>query len=829
MRFKHVFILMILILPMFAFAPTLVANQHETLMSPSKVDTSLPSSFVEETLRVAVYAEPNTTLPSYATGGVYTTNYQNVIDLLESEGYAVTALSTEDILDRKLMVADYDAFILPDQLPKDSIINHVKDYWLGGGGILSFESSVGYLFYIGMIHSSYEGDFMLYPTNPDGRWAYRFYDGILTNSRNTVTKSLQGNTEYSFAEDAVYIGGFDLVPLIGSRYIELAVVPTNPGWSSMFALDNPEKGGKIVFLPGNCSSFEPWIEPVISDAIDWIAPHPKGRIAIDLTHVPYYGVDSWDQNVSFAPRYNIYRDFLVNHSFTFDKLFPKGSAALTASDIAPYDVLMLNVPSINYTTAEISMIKTWVQNGGSLFILGDWIIPTGQQNLNQLMSAWGLSLNQVVTNMGTFTTSEFEPHPVLEGIVTITITGGKWINVSSSAYPIVKSGPNIAIGGAEIGEGRVILSGDINFLDKDHIADASNARFGINVMNWLSASKAKVLVYADYYTAAHPNFVPLKGPVAQALNDLHIPFFMTESGNYFNMSLHLQEWDMVVFDNNQYGTTSYQRHLIDFAMGGGKIVISTWALNATVGDYFGVRVFNAIGPIPPVLITSPTHPIFNLPVDYGAGNLTTILDLGFGTNALNLTVHANATKLAGYSGYSGGAITINTGGNVIVNGLLLTMYCNDTDDSTYPDNLEIWENEIAFLYFDRPTINHPSDVTYMETETGNEITWTPSADAGPWEYVLRVNGSIDTTLHWTGGPITINVDGINASITEYELTVYDRLGYSVSDLVVLNVTEYVAPPPGGGGIDPMILIAVGAGVVIVVVIILIVMQKNKKK
>jgi hypothetical protein len=134
-RLKHVLILTILILPMFAFAPTLVANPNETLVSLSQVDTSLPASFVHETLRVAVYAESNTTLPSYATGGVYISNYQSVINVLESAGYAVTALSTQDILDHKLMIADYDAFVLPKQLPRESIINFVKDYWLGGGGI----------------------------------------------------------------------------------------------------------------------------------------------------------------------------------------------------------------------------------------------------------------------------------------------------------------------------------------------------------------------------------------------------------------------------------------------------------------------------------------------------------------------------------------------------------------------------------------------------------------------------------------------------------------------------------------------------------------------
>jgi hypothetical protein len=170
-RLKHVLILTILILPMFAFAPTLVANQNEAPVSFSKVDTSLPTSFVKETLRVAVYAESNTTLPSYATGGVYTSDYQPVINLLESAGYAVTALSTQDILDHKLIVADYDAFVLPNQLPRESIINLTKDYWLGGGGILSFDGSIGFCFYAGFIDQSLERNFELTPPASPGYWA----------------------------------------------------------------------------------------------------------------------------------------------------------------------------------------------------------------------------------------------------------------------------------------------------------------------------------------------------------------------------------------------------------------------------------------------------------------------------------------------------------------------------------------------------------------------------------------------------------------------------------------------------------------------------------
>ena len=173
------------------------------------------------------------------------------------------------------------------------------------------------------------------------------------------------------------------------------------------------------------------------------------------------------------------------------------------------------------------------------------------------------------------------------------------------------------------------------------------------------------------------------------------------------------------------------------------------------------------------------------------------------------------------------------GGHVLFNAYLIDQLYGDLDDSTYSDAFELWENQITFMYYDRPTIDHPDDVTYMETEVGNEITWLPVADAGPWEYVVRENGSIVESGRWNGGAITINVDGVNASLTDYQLTVFDRLGYSVSDLVVLNVTEYIEPEPttsgtgGGAPLDPTLLVIIGAVGVVVVIIIIIVMKKKK--
>jgi hypothetical protein len=812
---------------MFAFAPTLVANPNETLVSLSQVDTSLPASFVHETLRVAVYAESNTTLPSYATGGVYISNYQSVINVLESAGYAVTALSTQDILDHKLMIADYDAFVLPKQLPRESIINFVKDYWLGGGGILSFDSSIGFCFYAGFIDSSLEGNFELTPPASPGYWAS--IDLVLranVSERHPVTKAYSLYDEFAMPSgNFTILNGINLPSIVGDRMHSLVTWNDTPYIPVVAAFDNPDRGGKIVQVPTGGSSIPSWLNPIIADAINWLAPRPKARILYDLTHTPVYGIDSWDISlVQYSVTQIDMRGLLVNRSYTVDKLYPPNT--LSSQNLAGYDILMVFDPSTNFTASEVAAVTAWVNAGGSILGIGDHIVADNQ-NMNYLLSNMDIGFNNSVVGTNALVPSGM--HPTNEGCTTMSCLAPGAVSTMGTAFPLWEDATGVpVIGGDEYGNGRVILVADGAIIRDGRITYDDNAQSLINFANWLSAATADVLLYIDNPTLLNPYLAP----AVDALNDLGIPFYVTYTDYYMNLSLYSQSWNLLILDSPWPGIFPYFDDFSSFIDSGGKLIVSWHMMDAypssplysKIGFGFSAELPDSV----PFYIWNSGHGIFNYPNNYGALNFTSVDDYGDEGDLMN--VYSNATALGGLTetNQAGNAtIVLGFGGHVLWNSYLIDQLTGDYDDSTYKDTFELWENEIAFMYYDRPTIDNPADVTYMETETGNEIVWTPTADAGPWEYVLRVNGSIETTEHWSGGPIAINVDGINASITEYELTVYDRLGYSASDLVVLNVTEYVAPPPGG--IDPLILIAVGAGIAIVVVIIIIVMQKNKKK
>ena len=830
-KIKHVLVILLLILPMFVLAPTLVAGPNEALTSTTKADTALPSALVGETLRVAVYAETNTTLPSYASGGVSTAHYANLIQFLDANGYAVTAISTQDILDHKLMAASFDVFIIPNNLPKDDIVNPVIDYWLAGGGILSFDIGVGFLYYHGMIVSAESGSFGLLNVDVEEHWGYDIVGNFTIGERHSTAIDYEADDVIQIGENTTIHDRDHFANANPADFVHLLVDSDDNDNTCGFALDNTERqGGRIVQLPGNCSTIPVWERSIITDSIDWLAPKPKARVAFDFTHKPYYGVDTWDENVSFVPRYNIWRDFLVDHSFTADKLYPTGSN-LTAVDIAPFDVLIVAAPNLNYSAGEISLIRNWAEDGNGLFYLGDWngINDPGQTKFNELMEPWGLGMDLDGTNAGTFIATEFTDHPTLEYVNDVQITGGDFLTVSGNAYPIVNQSTDVIIGGSEPGLGRVIACGDINIFDYNHIGDEDNTVFAINIIDWLGSANADILIYTD-----EPFVHRLNSPVAKAANELGLKYMIT--GYDLNLVHYLDEYvyDLLVIDSpwNDWSPGAIDEITEHIESGRRFIASFYYAHNDPTNALWPLLGFEPLSAVPnqaDMYIWNAGHPIFNLPNDYAADRFESTED--YGTEGTLLHVYANATSLGGMTATAEAnqsTVVLGNNGRTLFNAYLIDQFQGDYDNSTYVDNIELWMNELGFMYYDRPIVNNPDDVTYMATETGNEITWIPVADAGPWEYVVRENGTIVESGHWNGGAITINVDGVNSSLTDYQLTVFDTLGYSASDVVVLNVTAYVGPTTTGGGtpVDPTLLLIVGA-VLVVVIIIVIVMKKKK--
>ncbi|MHA1928554.1 MAG: hypothetical protein ACTSV2_08245, partial [Candidatus Thorarchaeota archaeon] len=289
---------------------------------------------------------------------------------------------------------------------------------------------------------------------------------------------------------------------------------------------------------------------------------------------------------------------------------------------------------------------------------------------------------------------------------------------------------------------------------------------------------------------------------------------------------------LVIVDNINSAITSTFDALLDYLESGGQLLISTWTYAYSPGiplwDYIGFEYAGPnFSPPPDIYLWESDSLLLD---SYGGDSIVTDAEYLFGTECSNLTVYNNATALAGLSpspGAINASIILGADGNAIANGMLTTMYANDTDDSTYVDSFEIWRDEIAYLMFDPElSIDTPADITFVNGTTGNEIVWTPTSN-DPGHYAVFQNGSEIDSGSWNGNPLTVDVDGLSPGTYIYEVIVSHILGYTVTDLVEVVVTaaadDTTTVPESADYLIIIIIIAAILGVVVVIII----MKKRK--
>jgi hypothetical protein len=796
---------------------------------------------VSRNIRIAVYDESNTTAPAWSFNPFYNYVWNYTADFLSGEGFQVDRLTTNDILNHELQTANYDVFVMIDNVPRETITNEIYEYWLGGGAILSFNAALGYLCYSGILVPEWAGaDFwgsdwvQIYVVAPEPA------ENHTAAARHSIAKAYHpGDLIVEQLWDSVVLNSASLLSTSSGSEMTM-VTELLPGTGAVMTLEPTTRaGGRIVQMPGNGSVIAPGMESIIVDSINWLAPKPKGRIVFDLSHQPRLAVDPWDVLSMFPERYFAMRNNLEMLGYTFDKLYPSPDGNLTMSRLSEYDMLILVCPDFNYTASEISAVTSWVNAGGGLMIFGEstiiaasFVQPVDQ--INSLLADFDLSNND--TADASFLTCDYELHPVDESCSSIYIGTGAYVNITGDAFPLVTEGGDVFVAGQEYGQGRVILSGDMNWATYTQIVNDQNERFATNIANWLTASRARVLVYTNdgIFTSAHST------AVAAALNDLGVSYYIASSGFYFNLTLRSYEWDLVVVDSPWGGIQSYLDDINWYLDSGGKLIMSWFGVNLLPDHPLWSRIgfgFTAAMPgsaYPEAYIWNDAHGIFNMPNGYGATNFTPIYS--YGDSGDYLEVYSNATAIAGFNQTAQAgiaSIVLGLGGKVLFNALLIDEYRGDLDDSTYVDNFELWENEIAFML--RPDINHPADVEYVEGTTGHNIQWQSSSEH-PWRYYIWQDSELLASGYWDGGQLSVDVDGLNNGTYVFDVTVYDTVGYSASDSVSVAVNEpptspttTTTPPPNGIPLDPTTLLILIGGVGAAILIGAIVFLKKRGK
>ncbi|MFX0021236.1 MAG: hypothetical protein ACFE9S_02850 [Candidatus Hermodarchaeota archaeon] len=666
-----------------------------TVLSSTPLENNLETSQLPvNSIRIAIYNEPNVTETSYAAGGTYTNNYSVLMGFLQTEGHRVTELTKEDILNHELLTADFDLFIMVDNLPRENIVKHVKEFWLGGGALLSFDSALPYLCYEGILIPESEGDH-----GWGTYFAYQSGNSNNVSSRHYITKDYDVGDKFSSAGNWMCHLYWNVLlgTSAGADTVKLANRDTVNNAATAVARDPLDKGGRVVHLPGLGNAIGVDMDGMISEAVQWLCPRPKGRILFDLSHLPYYGIDPWDDYVS-SVNYDTWRNTLVSRGYTLDKLYPSSAGNLTSNNLRPYDMLFICVPEINFTASEVTAVTQWVQNGGGLIAIGEnAIFIDNNKNVNYLYSNFDLEFNSVTgTNGATY----FVEHPTTEDCTEITALAPGQIVYSGDAYPIWGyDATEIYVAGQEYGNGRVLLMGEVGpFRDSD-IASFDNLQFAINVANWLVSWDAKVLIYTD--DAFSPNYY--KSPACIALNSLGTDFYLTFTDEYFNFSLTTGSWELLIINLVNYGfADSVFDNVINYIDAGGHVLMSSYIVSSNpthaIWDKFGFQYASQFPDNDPFYAWDTAHPIFNNPFDYDAALFQPFTF--YADDGDLLTVYDNATALAGYTASESAdnaVIVLRNDKQTLYNGYIIDELTGDNDFNGYTDNIELWTNEISYM------------------------------------------------------------------------------------------------------------------------------------
>jgi len=245
------------------------------------------------------------------------------------------------------------------------------------------------------------------------------------------------------------------------------------------------------------------------------------RVLFDDTHNPINGYASISSH--FAP--------LISYLEDAKYIVEIGDI----SNLEDYDILVLADPHVRFNTSEITSIRTFLQKGGKLVMLGEHGEFSDNSAINALSIALGtgITLNQDVVcddtdnyqdaNYFLPLISDFVSHVVTTDISTVVIGCGSSLNVTSPATVVAWSdpdsyegtafnkqvaetitrspsskpmllkrskaqGPFIIIAVSEVNDGKVFVVGDTNLWSYDVYIDFltlyDNEKLAKNVFSW---------------------------------------------------------------------------------------------------------------------------------------------------------------------------------------------------------------------------------------------------------------------------------------------------------------------------------------------------------
>jgi hypothetical protein len=179
--------------------------------------------------------------------------------------------------------------------------------------------------------------------------------------------------------------------------------------------------------------------------------------------------------------------FEENYTEWFAELYALGisidilySGPIDSATLNSYNALMCTNPWLNYSSAELTAIQTFVENGGGLFVTGGWN-PTVASSLT---APFGITYEY---DFNSSIVSDITDHPVTEDVDYIYL---EWMETH-----LIVSSPAISLARTPVGDtilavsescGRVVgFASGVAFSDY-LIQTMDNFQLAVNIITWLS-------------------------------------------------------------------------------------------------------------------------------------------------------------------------------------------------------------------------------------------------------------------------------------------------------------------------------------------------------
>lgn len=331
-------------------------------------------------------------------------------------------------------------------------------------------------------------------------------DNILEHSCNLYTNSIQifAGTGFSSYPSNSYIliktDDDGTAELGGSPAIEvpIAIASITAGNGRLIAL------GDTNFLDSSANSdgdsynnfYDERNEYFLVNSIQWLfsAGQKERKILFEESRSPY---------LTIFNHYSGIGKLLTENGYTISWMNTFQTGLINETDI-----LVIYDGASNYTVSEQTHIKTFVNNGGGLFLIGDW--STYGQQINTIANEFGIYINTTSyledsddgpTSQISYNHENFGNHPIMDDIRKILIDRSCALSDIGSGTSLVNTdtdgtcvwhGDGIADGipvfcALEHQKGKVIVFTDINFLSIGNVLfDEDNEYLTLNSMLWLA-------------------------------------------------------------------------------------------------------------------------------------------------------------------------------------------------------------------------------------------------------------------------------------------------------------------------------------------------------